>query len=75
MQLAKRIRRIREEYNLTQAEIAYRCNISPSAYGQIEKKAINTKFQTLCKIANAIGVTVSFLVDIESNEYSQKNKL
>lgn len=39
MLLANRIRQIRESYNLTQYEVAYRCDISPSAYGQIERKA------------------------------------
>ncbi len=76
MLLAKRIRQIRENYNLTQAEIAYRCNITPSAYGQIERKANKCSMETLLKIANAIGVSLLFLIDIESNLYKEeKNKL
>lgn len=38
MRLANRIREIRELSKLTQAEVAYRIGISPSAYGQIERK-------------------------------------
>lgn len=72
--LATRIRLIREAYNLTQAEIAYRCGISPSAYGQIERKASNSTFETLEKIASAIGVSISFLVDINNPELIEKNK-
>jgi transcriptional regulator with XRE-family HTH domain len=75
MKLGDRIRKIREANNLTQAEIADYCNITPSAYGQIERKASNSTFETLCKIAKAINVTVSFLVDLENPDYIQKNKL
>jgi transcriptional regulator with XRE-family HTH domain len=75
MLLATRIIKVREAYNLTQAEIAYRCGISPSAYGQIERKANNSTFETLEKIALTIGVSVSFLVDLGNPEFIEKNKL
>ena len=71
MILTKRIVSIRESHGLTQAEVAYRCDISPSAYGQIERKAEKTKFETLIKIADAIGVTISFLVDINNPSHMQ----
>jgi len=67
MVLATRIRKIRESHNLTQAEVADRCNITASTYGQIERMAATTKFETLLKIANAIGVSISFLVDIDND--------
>ncbi len=76
MLLGNRIRRIRETYNLTQSEIAYRCQISPSAYGQIERKANKASFETLQKIADALGVSVAFLVDINTEILiEEKNKL
>jgi transcriptional regulator with XRE-family HTH domain len=75
MLLATRIRLIREAYNLTQAEIAYKSDISPSAYGQIERKASKARFETLEKIASSIGVSISFLVDINNPEFIEKNKL
>jgi len=75
MQLAKRIRQIREAYGLTQTEIAYKCDITPSAYGQIERRAGKSSFETLEKIAAAIGVTLPFLVDINNDQYIEKNKL
>ena len=75
MHLANRIRQIREAYGFTQAEIAYKCDISPSAYGQIERKAGNSTFETLQKIATAIGVSVPFLVDISNDNFLEKNKL
>lgn len=76
MILANRIRQIREAYDLSQSEIAYRCNITPSAYGQFERKAGKCTFETLSKIASAIGVSLPFLVDIENPNYiEEKNKL
>ena len=45
--LSARIRQIREALGYTQADIAYRCDISPSAYGQIERRAIHASIATL----------------------------
>ena len=71
MILANRIRAIRECYNLTQAEVAGKINISPSAYGQIERKAGSSSFDTLNKIADAIGVSLPFLVDIKNPSHTE----
>lgn len=72
--LAKRIREIREAKNLTQEDVAFKCNMSASAYGQIERKAGTSKYETLCKIARAMDVTIMFLIDID-NSKSTLNKL
>ncbi|GAA4318067.1 helix-turn-helix transcriptional regulator [Flaviaesturariibacter amylovorans] len=72
MELALRIYQIRKAHRLTQAEVAYRCDITPSAYGQIERRAGNATFFTLAKIADAIGVSLSFLVDIQNVDYIEK---
>ena len=69
MLLANRIRTIRESYNLTQTEVATMCNISPSAYGQIERKASKCSFDTLNKVALAIGVSVPFLIDLQCENF------
>lgn len=75
MKLAERIRKIREAYQYSQAEIADKCDISPSAYGQIERQAGNSSFNTLSKVAIAIGVSLPFLVDIQNPDFIEKNKL
>lgn len=76
MELAIRIRKIREAYKMTQADIAYKTNVSPQAYGKIERRASKTKFETLEKIAEAIGVSVPFLIDLKNKNYIQeKNNL
>lgn len=75
MDLANRIRKIREHKNLTQMDVADRINISPSAYGQIERKAGNSSYLTLCKVADALEVSLCFMLDLQSNEYIEiKNK-
>ena len=76
MILANRIRKIREVHGLTQEDVSEIINISASAYGQIERKAGNSSYDTLCKVANAIGVSVLFLLDINNPNYKEtKNKL
>jgi|TARA_B110000259_G_scaffold120761_1_gene137159 transcriptional regulator with XRE-family HTH domain len=66
--LAKRIREIREAKNLTQEEVAFICNMSASAYGQIERKAGTSKYETLCKVANALDVNILFLLDVDNSK-------
>jgi len=75
MLLANRIRKIREAKGFTQEEIASRMEISTSAYGQIERKAQNSTFNTLMKISRSLEVSLPFLVDIHSNEFVEKSKL
>ncbi len=76
MILANRIRKIREAKKLTQDEVSFRCNISTSAYGQIDRKAHCSTYFTLSKIADALGVSLLFLLDVDNPEvFEQKNKL
>ncbi len=75
MLLADRIRKIRKAKNLTQEEVAFKCNISASAYGQIERRASSSSYDTLCKIAQSLDVSVLFLLDIGNPEYVENNKL
>lgn len=65
MILANRIREIWESYNHTQAEVAAKVDISPSAYSQIERRSGNSSYNTLYKIATAIGVSLPFLIDVK----------
>jgi transcriptional regulator with XRE-family HTH domain len=66
--LSNRIRAIREKSGLTQSEIAEKCDISASAYGQIERNPCNSSYNTLFKIAKAMNVSLLYLLDIESIE-------
>jgi transcriptional regulator with XRE-family HTH domain len=76
MELANRIRKIRESYGFTQADIAFKVEITPQAYGKIERRAAKTKIETLYKIANSLSVSLSFLVDINNPNFIEaKNNL
>jgi DNA-binding XRE family transcriptional regulator len=76
MDLSNRIRKIRRTYGMTQADVAYKAEITPQAYGKIERRAGKTKIETLLKIAIAIGVSLKFIVDIDSSIYIEsKNNL
>jgi transcriptional regulator with XRE-family HTH domain len=75
MILAYRLRKIREAKNLTQEDVAFNCGISSSAYGQIERNADKSTLETLTKIANALDVSIVFLVDLNNPHFIHKNKL
>ena len=72
---AVRLRKIREAYCLTQYEVACKCNMTPSAYGQIERNAGNCTIKTMEKIADSIGISLLFLLDIKNECFIEKNKL
>jgi transcriptional regulator with XRE-family HTH domain len=67
--LSERIRKIREAYRLTQAEVADRMNISSATYGKMERNAGHSTHDTLCKIAAAMGVSLLFMLDVEHTHY------
>ena len=56
----KKIRSLRKEKGWTQEELAERAHISRQTVGRAEK-SINISLKTLEAIANAIGVSCSFL--------------
>lgn len=73
MELAKRIRLIREIRGYSQDYVASQMDISQSAYSKIERKAGSSSYYTLEKIANVLGVSVPFLVDIGNNNFDEHN--
>lgn len=60
--VAKRIAEIRREKGITQDEMAERLSCAPRNYQRIEYGGQNLTIETLTKIANALGVTVTELV-------------
>jgi transcriptional regulator with XRE-family HTH domain len=46
-------------------------NISPSAYGKIERNANHSSYETLTKVAIAIGVSMQFLLDLTETNYKE----
>lgn len=57
MTFGERVRNIREEKGLSQSDVAKRMHISQQAVAKYEKIVDLPKNSTLCKIADALGVT------------------
>lgn len=58
-QLGLSIAKNRLKQNLTQTEVAYRCDFERGNLTRIEKGKANVTAETLLKISEAIGVPVS----------------
>ena len=57
--LAKRIRDLREQYNYSQEELAFRADIARSTLGNIEAVQNDVVFTKVNKIAKAFDMTLS----------------
>lgn len=67
MDLGRRIRLIRKEQKRTQEEIAGACGFTKSMLSKIESGGAMPAVSTLMKIANALGVKVSDLLEEQSS--------
>lgn len=74
MELANRIKLIRKAANLTQLEMAEKLGVTQPSYSEMETKAGNCAFYTLQKLAEALNVSVHFMVDLKNTEYKEKPK-
>jgi len=63
--LGSRIRKLREEQNISQQDLAASCNFEKSNMARIESGRTNPTFLTLYKISVALKVSLSLLVDID----------
>lgn len=54
--LGSQIRRHREDMNLTQTELAERCELSLDMIGRIERAAIAPSLETIAKLADVLSV-------------------
>lgn len=62
MNLGSRIREIREDQGLNQAELAARVETSQSTISQLERGDRNPSYQMLRRLAEALSVSVSYLL-------------
>lgn len=73
-----RIRKIREEiYHETRSDFSYRCSITESHLGQIERGEILVSLNALDKIAIATGTDTDYLLygKSESNENKTRKNI
>ncbi len=67
--LGKRIQKLRQALGLSQEALAELGGISVKNYANLERgRAINPKFSTIEGIANALGMTVAELFDLEHEQ-------
>jgi transcriptional regulator with XRE-family HTH domain len=76
-----RLRQIRAELEITQEELALKCDMQPSHIGQLERGIKSPTLETLYKIASGINIDVSDLVnfretlEVPNNYDEQTNKI
>lgn len=74
MEFAERLKILRKQVKLTQAQIAEKINISQQAYASWERGVKRPTQDNLVKIAQVLNVTVDYLVG-NSDEEIMNNKL
>lgn len=62
MTIADKIKKARKAAGLKQKELADKLGVSPQMISQYENSGRIPKYETLCKIANAIGVPEEYLL-------------
>ncbi|HEY1848607.1 MAG TPA: helix-turn-helix transcriptional regulator [Opitutaceae bacterium] len=60
---AANLRRLRDEADLSQEELAFRAAVHRTQVSLLERGDRLPRFETLIKLAGALGVTVDHLVD------------
>ena len=61
IQLGARIAELREEYGLTQGQLAFAAGLKQQHISRIERGAYSVGFDTLEKIAHALGKRIDFV--------------
>ncbi len=56
--VGKRIRKIREEKNISQQDLAAKCNFEKSNMSRIEAGRVNSTLSTLEKVSKALDVDI-----------------
>lgn len=62
MNLGKNLRKLLEQYAITQKELAHKLDITPSAMGNYVQNTREPDYDTLIKIADFFHVTTDFLL-------------
>jgi transcriptional regulator with XRE-family HTH domain len=55
-EISNKLKKIREDKNMTQEEVATKAEINTNYYAQIERGVVNTSVNVLLRIAKALGV-------------------
>lgn len=71
--IAARIRLYRHKKGFSQEELALRATLNPAYYGQVERGEKCPTVDTLYKISNALGISLSELVRFESAQNNNED--
>jgi len=63
--LGQRIKQIREEKGMQQIQLAVEIGYDKSNTSRLESGKVNLKIATLYKVSQALGITLSELVNVE----------
>ncbi len=63
--IGKRVKKLREERNIPQQDLAAKCNVEKSNLSRLEAGGTNPTLYTLKRIADNLGVSLCDLVNLE----------
>lgn len=68
--VGNRIKQIRNEKNISQQDLAAKCNFEKSNLSRLEAGRTDAKLSTLEKVAKGLGVTLKELFDFQKGKSS-----
>lgn len=68
MDIGRKIKRLRQEKNLTQDELALRCELSKGFISQLERDLTSPNLSTLADILETLGITLSEFFSDDKDE-------
>ena len=68
MELGTKLKDMRQQKNLTQEELAYRCELTKGYISQLENDLTSPSITTLCDLLNALGSNLSDFFHEETEE-------
>ncbi|MDI6738877.1 MAG: helix-turn-helix transcriptional regulator [Candidatus Edwardsbacteria bacterium] len=63
IQFGQRIRQLRKQQGITQEELGFRANLHSTHIGMIERGVKNVSLETIEKLSDALGVSISLPFD------------
>ena len=72
--IAKKLRMLRAEYNLTQSDVANKLGITQQTYSKYENQTINMDSETIIKICDLYGVSSDYLLGIKEAPKAEKKE-
>ena len=69
MNVSEKIKRCRNRLSLSQTELSKLSNLTPPAISQFESGTRKPSFESLAKLADALGVTTDYLVGIKRKNF------